>query len=105
MSEKAENLSPNDNNPVGKLQELCMRKKWTPPFYDSNNTKGAQHDQNFYMSCIVTHLNVQTVGQGKSKKAAKRIAAQEMLKLLAQNNYYNENKTVSSSMTLTLTLA
>lgn len=77
-----------------------MRKKWTPPYYDSREVNSLPHERVFEVSCLISFLNYETFGQGKSKKVAKRIAAQEMLEELAKNNYYNANEPVSSLYSL-----
>lgn len=73
-----------DINPVGKLQELCMKKKWRPPMYDTVNEVGLPHERLFTMTCDVdcNGTKVTSKGAGRSKKLAKRSAAIEMIALL-----------------------
>lgn len=63
-------------NPIGQLQELCMSRKWPPPTYETEMEVGLPHARQFTIACFV--LNHQEVGNGKSKKIAKRNAAHKM---------------------------
>ncbi|XP_030761626.1 RISC-loading complex subunit tarbp2-like isoform X1 [Sitophilus oryzae] len=77
-------VSPYDDkvmgNPIGWLQEMCMSKRWPPPFYNKENEKGLPHEREFTVSCQV--LKFREEGTGKSKKLAKRLAAQKMWQAL-----------------------
>lgn len=64
-------------NPIGQLQELCMGRKWPPPTYETEMEVGLPHARQFTIACFV--LNHHEVGTGKSKKIAKRNAANKML--------------------------
>lgn len=46
--------SPNtaDINPIGTLQEMCMKNNWTPPSYDLGET-GESHMKTFIYECKV----------------------------------------------------
>lgn len=63
-------------NPIGLLQEMCMSRRWPPPTYETELEVGLPHERQFTISCSV--LKYHEVGQGKSKKIAKRIAAYKM---------------------------
>lgn len=63
-------------NPIGWLQELCMARRWPPPAYDTELEVGLPHERQFTIACVV--LNYREIGQGKSKKVAKRLAANKM---------------------------
>lgn len=63
-------------NPIGVLQEFCMSKHWPPPLYEVEVEVGLPHERQFTIGCLV--LKLREVGQGKSKKIAKRQAAQKM---------------------------
>jgi len=74
-------FSPYDDgiqgNPVGILQELCMSRRWPPPTYDLSHEEGLPHERSFNMVCIIgAHRET---GAGKSKKLAKRQAANKMI--------------------------
>lgn len=63
-------------NPIGLLQEMCMARRWPPPMYETESEVGLPHERQFTISCTVVKYN--EIGQGKSKKIAKRIAAHKM---------------------------
>jgi RISC-loading complex subunit TARBP2 len=64
-------------NPVGILQELCMKMKLPPPGYDVHSEEGLPHERLFAIACRVGENHIQ-IGRGKSKKLAKRMAAHLM---------------------------
>jgi dsRNA-specific ribonuclease len=88
----------NECNPVGKLQEVCMKKRWRPPNYDTTQELGLPHERVFTMTCEIEHLkiHVKVKGTGRSKKLAKRNAAQEMLSKLEELGLFDPN-TVSQN--------
>lgn len=63
-------------NPIGWLQELCMARRWPPPTYETELEVGLPHERQFTIACVV--LKYREIGQGKSKKIAKRLAANKM---------------------------
>lgn len=63
-------------NPIGWLQEMCMARRWPPPTYETETEEGLPHERQFTIACVV--LKYREVGEGKSKKIAKRQAAQKM---------------------------
>jgi len=85
-------LSPYDDgiqgNPVGTLQEVCMNRRWPPPTYDLNNEEGLPHERSFTIICIISKFR--ETGSGKSKKLAKRQAANKMLAKLKDLPVENE---------------
>lgn len=86
----APNMSENSdsplNNPVGKLQEVCMKKHWNPPIYESVDEVGLPHERVFKYVCYLQNMQLQQFGEGKSKKLAKRESAVNMLNLLHEQN-------------------
>lgn len=76
-------------NPVGALQELCMKLRWRPPFYETVIEEGLPHERTFGISCLVNNLS--EMGKGKSKRLAKRQAAHKMILLIegVQNGEVN----------------
>lgn len=78
-SESNGNLDANNSslgNPIGWLQELCMARRWPPPTYETELEVGLPHERQFTIACVV--LKNREIGQGKSKKIAKRLAANKM---------------------------
>ncbi|XP_067142212.1 protein Loquacious-like [Centruroides vittatus] len=67
-------------NPVGKLQELCMKHRWRPPYYETKKEEGLPHERTFEIACYVNEFT--EIGCGKSKRLAKRQAAHNMLEKL-----------------------
>lgn len=76
-------------NPIGALQEMCMSRHWPPPKYTIENEEGLPHERQFTIVCSV--LKYREVGQGKSKKVAKRHAAHKMWQAL---HYLTENPNI-----------
>lgn len=81
----------NEANPVGKLQEICMKMRVNPPDYDTVNERGLAHERIFYLSCTITKLDITTCGEGRSKKLAKRQAAEKMLARLDESDIYDQS--------------
>lgn len=81
-------VSSNGSNPVGKLQEFCMKMRVNPPDYDTWDEKGLAHERIFKISCRIASLNLITFGEGRSKKLAKRHAAEVMLEKLVELEIY-----------------
>ncbi|CAK9814495.1 Interferon-inducible double-stranded RNA-dependent protein kinase activator A [Anthophora plagiata] len=76
-------------NPIGALQEMCMSRHWPPPKYTMENEEGLPHERQFTIVCSI--LKYREVGQGKSKKVAKRHAAHKMWQALRDMNTENSN--------------
>lgn len=97
LTESAYSAALNEANPVGKLQEICMKMRVNPPDYDTCDERGLAHERVFFLSCRIASLNLSTMGQGRSKKMAKRQAADLMLDQLESSGIYdktaNNNKT------------
>ncbi|XP_075465089.1 interferon-inducible double-stranded RNA-dependent protein kinase activator A [Ascaphus truei] len=67
----------NQDNPIGTLQELAVRKGWRLPEYSLAQESGPPHKREFTITSRVETF-VET-GSGTSKKVAKRIAAEKLL--------------------------
>lgn len=67
-------------NPVGQLQEMCMKRRWRPPFYETELEEGLPHERTFGIMCVVN--NQTEMGFGKSKRLAKRQAAYKMIQFI-----------------------
>ncbi|KAK3923541.1 Interferon-inducible double-stranded RNA-dependent protein kinase activator A-like protein A [Frankliniella fusca] len=68
---------------VAILQELCMKKKWNPPIYDTTNSSGPSNDPVFEVSVTLCN-GIKGVGVGRQKKAAKHDAAKKALEQLQE---------------------
>lgn len=66
-----------EENPVGELQELCTKMRWVFPSYTVCCENGQPHERTFVIA--VRLYNVRDKGEAKSKKAAKREAARNLL--------------------------
>lgn len=53
-----------------------MARRWPPPTYETEMEVGLPHERQFTIACVV--LKNREIGQGKSKKIAKRLAAHKM---------------------------
>ena len=42
-----------DSNPIGALQEMCIKNNWTPPSYDVAHETGVSHMKTFIYECKV----------------------------------------------------
>ena len=87
----------NQINSVGKLQEVCMKNKWTPPTYETidDELNDNVHEKIFTMICEIKILNGEILterGQGRSKKEAKRLSALKMLKALELKDLFTFNE-------------
>jgi len=78
------------SNPVGTLQEICMRKKWPPADYYVVDERGLPHDKIFTVK--ITLGKYQEMGHGKTKKAAKRDAADKMIDTLTELENQQKNR-------------
>ncbi|CAI6366754.1 unnamed protein product [Macrosiphum euphorbiae] len=84
------NFGDNDErNPIGMLQELCTSLHLPPPVYITECEDGLPHQRLFTVSCNVSEYK--ETGVGKSKKIAKRLAA---------NNLYLMLKSIQADLSL-----
>lgn len=74
------------SNPIGTLQEKCTKNNWTSPVYKLLSETGEPHTKCFIYECQIETLNLTSQGQGKTKKAAKKISAENMLSMIAGTN-------------------
>jgi len=77
-------------NPVGELQDICMKRRLPPPIYHLVSEEGSRHERNFGLQCTIG--NYKQIGYGKSKKIAKRQAAHAMLQ---KHEYLQKNVKLS----------
>uniref|UniRef100_A0A1B6E2A9 DRBM domain-containing protein n=1 Tax=Clastoptera arizonana TaxID=38151 RepID=A0A1B6E2A9_9HEMI len=72
-------LSQAFSNPIGFLQEICVKHRLPLPFYEET----LNGDNTFKISCTVKDR--QTYGEARQKKAAKLLAASNMLRYVSMN--------------------
>lgn len=63
-------------DPKTLLQEHLQGRRLGLPKYSVVSTKGAAHDQEFEVECLVDGLSVRTLGSGSSRRVAEQQAAQ-----------------------------
>jgi ribonuclease-3 len=64
------------------LQEYLQAEKLALPEYALTKVEGEEHDQIFYVTCIVDSIKQMTHGQGPNRRKAEQIAAKLMLEQL-----------------------
>lgn len=69
----------NLRDPKTRLQEYLQARKNDLPSYQVAQITGKSHDQVFTVSCKLTDLDMQSSGQGSSRKKAEQQAAQKIL--------------------------
>lgn len=65
-----------------RLQEHLQANGWQLPVYSVKRTSGEPHAQTFLVSCAVPHAQLETEGQGPSRRRAEQVAAQAALSAL-----------------------
>jgi ribonuclease-3 len=74
LGESTEESSAKD--PKTTLQEHLQGLRLELPKYSVVSTKGATHEQQFEVECLVDSLSIRTIGSGTSRRAAEQEAAQ-----------------------------
>jgi len=67
-----QNLS---KDPKTLLQEYLQSRKLMLPQYSVIITSGQAHQQQFHVECVVSKLNIRTIGEGSSRRSAEQEAA------------------------------
>ncbi|MCE7741580.1 MAG: hypothetical protein GOP50_03910 [Candidatus Heimdallarchaeota archaeon] len=82
--EKILRLTVCENNPINILQEFFQKRDLDLPEYNMITRKGSDHEPTFHMECkvVIENQMISTVGKGQNRKAAKKEAADKMLKKL-----------------------
>ncbi len=63
-------------DPKTRLQELLQGRRMPLPVYSVVDVSGEAHDQTFRVECLVASMDIQTFGEGPSRRAAEQEAAQ-----------------------------
>jgi len=76
--EKLDSIDPKaiDKDAKSKLQEYLQSKKIALAEYKVISIEGEAHAQTFKVSCIIGKLNIETKGEGTSRRNAEQQAAQ-----------------------------
>jgi ribonuclease-3 len=79
--ELLENLDEGANlrDPKTQLQEYLQAQKQQLPVYRVEQTTGKSHDQVFTVGCRISDPDMQSNGQGSSRKKAEQQAARKIL--------------------------
>lgn len=64
------------------LQEHLQANRIALPVYNITATKGQAHEQSFEVECVITELNINTRGEGSSRRNAEQQAAQAAYKII-----------------------
>jgi len=77
-------IDPEDTgkDPKTALQEWLQARRHPVPQYALQATRGDAHAQEFEVTCSVPALNLETCGNGSSRRAAEQQAAQQALERL-----------------------
>jgi len=65
-----------------RLQEFLQSRGHALPSYAVKRTSGEPHAQTFLVSCAIPHAQIETEGEGPSRRRAEQIAAQAALQAL-----------------------
>ena len=75
--------SPTDlqalKDPKTRLQELLQSRKIPLPLYEVTQITGQAHAQVFHVRCTIEQLAIIVEGQGRSRRKAEQVAAQEAI--------------------------
>ena len=66
-------------DPKSELQELLQARGLKLPTYELIKISGKEHEQVFTVSCLVSHLEEQQMGEGNNRRYAEQEAARKML--------------------------
>ena len=75
-----------NKDPKTRLQELLQARRKPLPIYELLGMSGVDHAQIFEVKCTVSIHPQSTTGSGISRKRAEQLAAENMLKLLSNQN-------------------
>lgn len=71
-------------DPKTRLQEYLQARRWALPVYQTITVAGADHSQNFKVSCLVEGVDEAFEGVGASRRDAQQQAAEQALQYLEQ---------------------
>lgn len=68
-------LDAQSKDPKSRLQEFLQGQRLALPEYTVIATSGKAHKQKFQVECVLTALNIRTLGEGSSRRSAEQAAA------------------------------
>jgi ribonuclease-3 len=82
--EKLADIDPKiiDKDAKSQLQEYLQGRRIDLPDYNVVSIEGEAHAQTFKMECVITKLNIATIGEGSSRRVAEQQAAQLALEAI-----------------------
>jgi len=83
-----ENLPHPDElkDPKTRLQEWLQSRQFALPHYEITGTHGKEHEREFQVACILSHIDTRITGAGSSRRKAEQSAASKTLEMLYQHN-------------------
>lgn len=66
-------------DPKTRLQEYLQSRRLSLPEYEISEVTGKAHKQKFSVACLLTELDLNTLGIGSSRREAEQVAARKML--------------------------
>ena len=78
-------ISPAMNkDPKTQLQEWLQARREALPQYELAEVSGAEHEQQFLVTCLLPSMNFSITGKGRSRRKAEQAAASSALERLQQ---------------------
>lgn len=77
-------------DPKTRLQELLQSRRFALPDYQITNITGHAHAQMFHVKCTIEKMNIEVNGQGKSRRKAEQLAADEAI--IQLEKFYQQQK-------------
>ncbi|MFN8770362.1 MAG: ribonuclease III [Neisseriaceae bacterium] len=72
------------------LQEYLQANQINVPEYKVVDSTGPDHDSIFKIECYIPELDIKVIAQGKTKKEASQIAAEESLRIIKEKKIYGK---------------
>lgn len=73
-------------DPKSLLQEYLQSRRLPLPHYSVVGTMGEPHQQQFEVECVISKLDIRTLGEGTSRRAAEQEAARQAYQQLHPNS-------------------
>lgn len=79
-------------DPKTLLQEYLQSRRIALPQYQVIATRGAPHNQEFEVECLIPRFDIKVSGRGSSRRAAEQIAAQAALEDVRSKHAHRHHK-------------